>query len=165
MSSLAKGVLLEQAAEKGLADQLFGDLEVEPVLPTKKLNSEKEYKEFGASIAKILYAGSAPYRIENFFHELSADIAEHCDSKQIQKIIDHLQIIQKQKFKLEKEEKDGKSKKSKPVALKGVGKAFERNNNPGMIADVIGDIYGEEEDYGDEAAGFKRENEANFDFM
>jgi hypothetical protein len=34
--------------------------------------------------------------------------------------------------------------------LKGVGKAYERNNNPGMIADVIGDdVYGEEDDYGE----------------
>jgi hypothetical protein len=57
------------------------------------LNTEKEYKEFGTNVAKILYAGSAPYRIENFYRELSNNIAEHCDSKQIQKIIDHLQII------------------------------------------------------------------------
>lgn len=34
-----------------------------------------------------------------------------------------------------------------------------------MIADVIGDVYGEEEEYGEEAAGFKRENEGNYDFM
>jgi hypothetical protein len=47
-----------------------------------------------------------------------------------------------------------------------VGKAYDRNNNPGMIADVIGDVgYGDEDDYGEEGAGFKRENEANYDFM
>ena len=35
-----------------------------------------------------------------------------------------------------------------------------------MIADVIGDVgYGDEDDYGEEGAGFKRENEANYDFM
>lgn len=50
--------------------------------------------------------------------------------------------------------------------MKGVGKAYDRNNNPGMIADVIGDVYGEEDEYGDEeGAGFKRENEGNYDFM
>lgn len=47
------------------------------------MNSEKEYKEFGANVAKILYAGSAPYRIENFYKEVSTNIAEHCDAKQI----------------------------------------------------------------------------------
>ena len=35
-----------------------------------------------------------------------------------------------------------------------------------MIADVIGDVgYGDEDDYGEEGTGFKRENEANYDFM
>lgn len=34
-----------------------------------------------------------------------------------------------------------------------------------MIADVIGDVYGEEDQYGEEEAGFKRESEANYDFM
>jgi hypothetical protein len=67
--------------------------------------------------------------------------------------------------KQEKEERDGKTKKNKPVALKGVGKAYDRNNNPGMIADVIGDVYGEEDDYGEEGAKFQRENESNYDFM
>lgn len=88
MSTLAKGIILEQAAEKGLADQLFGDLEGETVLSTKKLNTEKDYKEFGADVAKILYAGAAPYRIENFYREVSANIQDHCDAKTIQKIID-----------------------------------------------------------------------------
>jgi len=46
-----------------------------------------------------------------------------------------------------------------------VGKAYDRNNNPGMIADVIGDVYGEEDDYGEEGAKFQRENESNYDFM
>lgn len=45
------------------------------------MNSEKEYKEFGVNVAKILYAGSAPYRIENFYREVSANIQDHCDSK------------------------------------------------------------------------------------
>ena len=46
-----------------------------------------------------------------------------------------------------------------------MGKAYDRNNNPGMIADVIGDVYGEEDDYGEEGAKFQRENESNYDFM
>ena len=50
----------------------------------------------------------------------------------------------------------------------GGGKGYEFNNNPAMINDVMGaatggdnDEYG---DYGDEQ-GFKRENEADYDFM
>lgn len=45
------------------------------------LNSEKDYKNFGTKTATVLYGGSAPYRIENFFRELCKDLPEHCDSK------------------------------------------------------------------------------------
>jgi hypothetical protein len=38
---------LEQEAEKGLADQLFGGGEAEVTSPTLTLNSEKEYKLYG----------------------------------------------------------------------------------------------------------------------
>jgi hypothetical protein len=57
------------------------------------------------------------------------------------------------------------------VDLKGGGAKgqdnYERNNNNAMVSDIMGapddDAYG---DYGDETAeGFKRENEAAFDFM
>lgn len=89
MSAGAKGMILEMKAEEGLTDALFGGMEeATPV----NLNSEKEYKNFGQKTAKVLYAGSAPYRIENFFRELCKDLPEHSDSKQIQKIIDHLTI-------------------------------------------------------------------------
>lgn len=86
MSKGGKGMILEMEAEKGLTDQLFGGMDESTV----QLSSEKEYKNFGVKTAKVLYAGSAPYRIENFFRELCKDLPEHCDSKQIQKIVDHL---------------------------------------------------------------------------
>lgn len=74
-----------------------------------------------------------------------------------------------QKQKAEKEERDGKNKKKKKAEIKGGGgKGYEFNNNPGMVADVMGvpavvgdDDYG---DYGDEQA-FRKEGEATFDFM
>lgn len=47
MTAAQKGLLLEQEAEKGLADQLFGGAEVEDKSPSLKLNSEKEYKIYG----------------------------------------------------------------------------------------------------------------------
>lgn len=46
MTAAQKGLLLEQEAEKGLADQLFGGADVEEK-PTLKLNAEKEYKMYG----------------------------------------------------------------------------------------------------------------------
>ena len=72
MSKAAKGMILEQKAEQVLADQLFGGEGEDG--PRVKLNSEKEYKDFGRKTAEILYKGSAPYRIENFYKELSKDI-------------------------------------------------------------------------------------------
>ena len=81
MSAAQKGLLLEQEAEKGLADQLFGGGEVEERGSTLILNSEKEYKMYGQSVGKVLYAGSAPYRVENFFKDLCKDLPTHCDSK------------------------------------------------------------------------------------
>jgi len=50
------------------------------------LASEKDYKQLGTKVAEALYSGSAPYRIEAFFKELSKDLPQHTDSKQIEKI-------------------------------------------------------------------------------
>lgn len=89
MTSAQKGLLLEQEAEKGLADQLFGgEVEDTTKSPSLILNSEKEYKMYGQSVGKVLYHGSAPYRVENFFKDLCKDLPTHCDSKQIKKIAD-----------------------------------------------------------------------------
>lgn len=93
LTAAQKGLLLEQEAEKGLADQLFGGGEVEETKSSLKLNSEKEYKLYGQNVSKTLYAGSAPYRVENFFKDLCKDLPTHCDSKQIKKIADHLQML------------------------------------------------------------------------
>lgn len=53
--------------------------------------------------------------------------------------------------------------------MKGGGaKGYDRNNNPAMINDVMGNDYGDEYgdygDYGDEG-GFTKEKEAGYDFM
>lgn len=67
------------------------------------------------------------------------------------------------KLTAEKEEASGKGKKKKaaPVLKGGGAKGYELNNNAAMVAEVLGadqddDEYG---DYGDEAQGFKKENE------
>lgn len=75
MSQAAKGLLMEQAQEKNLVDQLFaGDVESGNKPPTVILASEKDYKQLGSKVAEALYAGSAPYRIEAFFKEISKDL-------------------------------------------------------------------------------------------
>ena len=103
------------AAEQNLQDALFGADAGNEGLPTKvDLNSEKQYKEFGGKVGDLLYQGQAPYRIENFFRELCKNMPEHCDSKQIQKIIDHLKVIQATKARAEKDaSKPGNKKKAK----------------------------------------------------
>ena len=109
-----------------------------------------------------MYAGSAPYHIDKFFKESSKEIAEHCDSKQIKGIADHFMAMYNAKLKKEKAE-DKNVKKKAPAVKGGGAKGYDRNNNTAMINDVMG----AEDDYGFETdnAAFKREEEAEFDFM
>ena len=79
-----------------------------------------------------------------------------------------MKSIFNQKQKQEKEERDGKNKKKKKNELKGGGgKGYEYNNNPGMVNDVMGGAAVGDDDYGDygDEQGFRREGEADYDFM
>ena len=81
----------------------------------------------------------------------------------MKKIVDMFTNMHKAQVKKEKEQRD--KKKGKPLAaVKGGGsKGYDRNNNAAMVNDVMGgDDYG---DYGDEGGNFKREAEADYDFM
>ena len=132
--------------------------------PKITLNTEKEYKNFGKKVGDTLYAGHAPYRIEQFFKELCKELPTTCDSKQIKKISDSILSIYNTKLRAEKEEAQGKKKKKAAQLKGGGGKGYEMNNNPAMINDVLGGGYGDEDDYGDEKA-FQKENEGEYDFM
>ena len=92
-SAEAKGQMMSMKADAALADQLFGDESESTVTSSlsRKLSTEKEYKEFGADVAKVLYSGQSPFRIEAFFKDLCKDIGKHLDSKQIKKISTHLE--------------------------------------------------------------------------
>lgn len=160
MTEAQKAQALAEAADSNLADQLIGEETGASVDTNVTLNSEKDYKDFGKNVAKALYAGKAPYRIENFFKELCKDLSTVQDSKQIKKVADNLMTIYNAQVKAEKEK--AKSKKKAPAVKGGGGKGYEFNNNQAMISDVMGDAqdYG---DYGDE--GFRREEEADYDFM
>ena len=72
--------------------------------------------------------------------------------------------MHKAAVKKEKEDRDKKKGKPKAVLKGAASKGYDRNNNTAMVSDVMGgDEYG---DYGDEGGtGFKRETEADYDFM
>ncbi len=148
-------------------DQLFGDEIDEEGKPTLQLKSEEEYKSYGQKVGKVVFNGSAHYRVPLFYQEVSKELTENRDSRQIKKIADHLLSLYNEKLKKEKEDQKGKQKKKKAekASLKGGGaKGYERNNNSAMINDVMGqedqygDEYGEYGDYGDEQA-YTREQE------
>jgi hypothetical protein len=159
MSKAAKGIALEKQAEEGLADQLFGGDDTTG--PTIQLSSEKDYLAFAKRVSDHLYKGNAPYHIEKFFKKLAEKMPEHMDSKNIKSVADNLMTHFNNKVKDERNL--DKNVKKQKAALKGAGsKAYERNNNAAMINDVMGN----DDDYGEEGgAGFKREQEADFDFM
>lgn len=117
---------------------------------------------FAKRVSDHLYKGNAPYNIEKFFKKLAEEMPKHCDSKHIKSVADVMMTHFNNKVK--EERNLDKNVKKQKAALKGAGsKAYDRNNNAAMINDVIGN---DEEfgDYGNEA-GFKREQEADYDFM
>ena len=101
-------------------------------------------------------------RIEAFYKELSKDLPQHCDSKQIKKIADHLQSIYN--TKLNDEKKAAKTKKKPAQGSKTMAYDNTRNNNMAMVADVMG-AEDDDDDYQDAGNGFRREEEADYDFM
>ena len=164
LSTAAKGIILEQEAERGLADQLFGDVDEEARGEKVKLSTEKEYKNYGKNVAKNLFTGETPYNVPVFYKELMKGLQDNCESKHIKAIVDSMTTVYNEKCKKEKEEASNKNKKKKANLKGGGGKGYELNNNPAMINDVLG---GAEDDYGDygNEAGFKRASEATYDFM
>ena len=163
MTAAQKGLALEQAAEANMADQLFGADEQQPDTVSKvSLTNEKEYKNYGKNVGSVLYSGSFPVRIEAFYKELSKDLPQHCDSKQIKKIADNLQSIYN--AKLADEKKAAKTKKKPAAGSKTMAYDTTRNNNMAMVADVMG-AEDDDDDYADSGMGFKREEEADYDFM
>ena len=169
MSQAAKGIILEQNAEKNLVDQLFGGEEDENGEPTMSLKTEDELKNFGKKVSTVLGNSTGKTRYVTFMLEMCKNLQDFNDSRTIKKLADHLLAQYNEKLKKEKESEKGKKKqKEKAPQIKGGGaKGYERNNNAAMINDVMGneyeDEYGEYGDYGDE--GFTKEKEANYDFM
>jgi|Transcript_35506 hypothetical protein len=92
----------------------------------------------------------------------------------MKKIVDSVTVVYNAKVAEEKKKDGGKQKggKQKPKIAGGKAVDNSRNNNPQMVADLLGgeddygDEYGEYGDYGDESGtGSKKVTENQYDFM
>ena len=132
----------------------------------------------------VLYEGSTPYNIPSFYGELAKGLGScTLSSIDMKKIVDSITVAYNAKVAEEKKRDGGNKKKGKEKPKIQGGKAVDssRNNNPSMVADLLGgddygDEYGEYGDYGDESGtgtgtaagtgtGAKKVVEAENDFM
>lgn len=165
LSKDARGELMARAAEQDITEALFADMNIE----AKALMTEKDYVNFGKKVAGVLYQGQAPYKIPAFFKEALREVQTQLESKRIKEILDNITTLYNEKVKEEKEkDKAGKGKQKKGPQLV----AGKQTVNQQMMQDLMGDDYGDEEEYGDEdfAAGSgskakKKVQEAEYDFM
>ena len=138
------------------------------------LNTEQNYVKFAQQVGDVLYEGQAYYNIPAFFSELSKGLGSTpLNSFQLKTIVDSVTVAYNAKVAEEKKKDGGGKKKGKEKAnLKGAGKGADnaRNNNPAMVADLMGgdDDYGDEygdygDEYGDEPAAGSRQRVAEPD--
>ena len=80
LSKGAKGMAMEIAAEAQLTDQLFGTDDDDKALKAVSLENEKDYKEFGTDVGKLLQAGKAPYRMDSFFKEMRKTMPDYLEA-------------------------------------------------------------------------------------
>jgi len=113
--------------------------------------------QFAKQMADVLYNGESPYNIPAFFQALLADLPTKsgCDAKQVKQVLDYATIASNSMVK--SNAKPVKKGKAKPQ-LKN-----DRNNNPAMVANLMGGDSEEEHEADEPAAG--REEEADYDFM
>ena len=92
----------------------------------------------------------------------------------MKKVVDGITVVYNAKVAEEKKKDGGNKKKGKEKPKIAAGKALDnsRNNNPQMVADLLGgeddygDEYGDYGDYGDESGtGSKKVAENQYDFM
>jgi hypothetical protein len=108
----------------------------------------------------VLYEGQAPYRIPVFFKELVRDLSKQIESKKIKEILDTVTALYNEKVKEEKEkEKSGKGGAGKAKAQLKAGK---QHLNQQLVSNLMGE---DDDEYGEEEEAYKREQEAEYDFM
>ena len=150
-----KGEAISMAAEQDITDALFSqDLGTD----ANGLRSESNYVKFATQVGDILYEGQTPYNIPSFYVELAKGLqSAQLSSLDMKKIVDSITVAYNAKVAEEKKSQGGKGKKGKekPKIAGGKGADNSRNNNPAMVADLMGDDYGDEYgeygDYGDES--------------
>jgi len=135
--------------------------------------------KFAQQVGDVLYEGQTPYNIPAFFTELSRGLSNvELSSVEIKKIVDSFTVMFNARVAEEKK-RDGAGKKGgkqKPKLAGGKAVDNTRNNNPAMVADLMGDDdedYGNEYgDYGDESVQSTSKNATaskivrpDFDFM
>ena len=124
-------------------------------------------------MSNVLYEGKAGYNIPAFFNELTRGIgkSQFTTAEDIKKIVDPVTVIYNNKV-VEEKQKEGVSKKAKAKAKPTISQSkattsYDRNNNPGMVSDLVGDDevddYGE--DYGEETEYKGKVPESSYDFM
>ena len=161
MSKGQKQEAIATNAEQALVDELFAP---EIGMDAGGLNSKENYVAFAKQVSDILYEGQANWHVPVFYTELCRGLSSS-DPEDIKKVVDCVTLIYNKKLA----EKKGGGKKAdnkKGKAKLAAGKATDnsRNNNPAMIADLMGDDYGDEED----TSGAKRiadDVDPNDDFM
>ena len=168
-SAGAKAEEASRAAEQDITEQLFA---TEVNVEAAALKTEKDYVNFAQQVSKVLYEGKAGYNIPAFFNELTRGIgkSQFTTAEEIKKIVDTVTVIYNNKVAEEKK-KEGAGKKSKakakPTISQGKAVSYDRNNNPGMVSDLVGDDevddYGE--DYDDETEYKGKVPENAYDFM
>ena len=137
------------------------------------LRSEQNYIKFAQQVGDVLYEGQAPYNIPAFFNELPRGLpTAQLSSLDLKKVVDSVTVAYNSRVAEEKKRDGGKKKgKEKPKIAAGKAADNTRNNNPAMVADLMGggddygDEYGEYGDYGDEATTKIDRPENNLDFM
>jgi hypothetical protein len=163
-SKNAKGEELSKAAEEDITDQLFAS---EIQQDSASLKTQKDYESFANQVGDVLFEGQAPYHIPAFFTELAKGLSKsQTKTEEVKLIIDRITVVYNAKV-AEDKKRDGGNKKGSKKAKLNAGKAaaetHARNNNPQMVSDLMGD----EDDYGDEYGEEKsgRQAEADYDFM
>lgn len=162
---------MSRRTEEDITEQLFA---TEVGVDSNALRTEKDYINFAKQVDKVLYVGHGGYNIPAFFKELLSGIGKSnaTTADDLKKILDVCTSTYNIKVAEEKK-KDGGNKKKNTLKAKPMisqAKGYERNNNPGMVSDLMGggepEPYGEEEYYGeteDKAGG--RVEVADYDFM
>jgi len=114
--------------------------------------------KFAQQVGDVLYEGQTPYNIPAFFTELSRGLSNvELSSVEIKKIVDSFTVMFNARVAEEKK-RDGAGKKGgkqKPKLAGGKAIDNTRNNNPAMVADLMGD---DDEDYGNEYGDYGDES-------